>query len=136
MLFDVNVSRISTATLTIRVEAGSKDEAEEKALEEAHDTDFTGCVVDYDFEVGGATEAKVQDTSRTHEEQKTNPYTYDDLARDIADLTPEQRRQPVRMLEPYDEPACLTVAGLEVAGEDREVEGETILHEGEIHLYA
>ena len=33
MLFDVNVSRISTATMTIRVEADSKEEAEEKALE-------------------------------------------------------------------------------------------------------
>jgi hypothetical protein len=136
MLFDVNVSRIATATLTIRVEAGSKDEAEEKALEEAHDTEFTGCVTDYDFEVGGATEAKAQDTSRTQDEQKMNPYTYDDLARGIADLTPEQRGQPVRMLEPYDEPACLAVAGMEIAGEDKEVEGEVILHEGEVHLYA
>jgi len=58
MLFDVNVSRIATAALTIRVEANNKEEAEEKAMEEAHDTDFTGCVVDYDFEVGGATEAR------------------------------------------------------------------------------
>jgi len=53
MLYDVNVSRISTATLTLRVEASSKEEAEEKAIEQAHDTDFAGCVTDYDFESGG-----------------------------------------------------------------------------------
>ena len=54
MLYDVNVSRLSTATMTIRVEAGSPEEAEEKAVEQAHDTDFGGCVVDYDFECNGA----------------------------------------------------------------------------------
>ena len=53
MHYDVNVSRISTATLTLRVEAGSKEEAEEKAVEQAHDADFMGCVTEYDFEVGG-----------------------------------------------------------------------------------
>ena len=58
MLHDVSVSRISTATKTIRVEADTKEEAEEKAVEQAHDTDFAGCVVDYDFEVGGVTEAE------------------------------------------------------------------------------
>ena len=63
-------------------------------------------------------------------------YTYDDLAKDIAALTPEQRRQPVRVMEPYDEPACLTVAGLEIADEDKEIEGETVLREGEVHLCA
>ena len=58
MLFDVNVSRISTATMTLRVEADTKEEAEEKAVEQAHDTDFTGCTVEYDFESGTATEVK------------------------------------------------------------------------------
>jgi hypothetical protein len=135
MLYDVNVSRIATATLTIRVEAASKDEAEGKALEEAHDTDFTGCVVDYDFGVGGATEAKTQDKSRTHEEKKMNPYTYDDLARDIANLTPEQRRQAVRLLEPYDDAACLAVVSLAVAT-DRVTCGddEVLLDEGQVYL--
>jgi hypothetical protein len=56
MLYDVNVSRISTATKTIRVEADSPEEAEEKAVEQAHDEDFTGCVVEYDFECSGAVE--------------------------------------------------------------------------------
>jgi hypothetical protein len=56
MLYDVNVTRISTATKTIRVEADSREEAEERAVEQAHDDDFTGCVTEYDFEVGGAME--------------------------------------------------------------------------------
>lgn len=58
MLYDVNVSRISTATLTIRVEADSREAAEEKAVEQAHDEDFGGCCVDYDFECSGAVEVK------------------------------------------------------------------------------
>ena len=58
MLFDVNVSRISTATKTIRVEADSPEKAEEMAVEQAHDEDFTGCVVEYDFESSGAVEVK------------------------------------------------------------------------------
>ncbi len=58
MLYDVNVSRISTATKTIRVEADSREQAEEKAVEQAHDEDFAGCVTDYDFECSGAVEAR------------------------------------------------------------------------------
>ena len=57
MFYDVNVSRISTATRIVRVEADSREEAEERAVEQAHDEDFTGCVVEYDFEVGGIVEA-------------------------------------------------------------------------------
>ena len=58
MLYDVNVTRISTATLTIRVEADSREEAEERAVEQAHDEEFTNCVVEYDFEVAGIEEAR------------------------------------------------------------------------------
>jgi hypothetical protein len=58
MLYDVNVSRISTATKTIRVEADSPEAAEEKAVEQAHDEDYTGCVTEYDFEVAGTAKAK------------------------------------------------------------------------------
>jgi hypothetical protein len=58
MFYDVNVTRISTATKTLRVEAGSREEAEERAVEQAHDEEFTGCVVEYDFEVAGTAEAK------------------------------------------------------------------------------
>ncbi len=68
MLYDVNMTRISTATKTVRVEADNREEAEERAVEQAHDEDFAGCVVEYDFEVGGIVEAKGQDTSRIREE--------------------------------------------------------------------
>ena len=61
-------------------------------------------------------------------------YTYEDLAKDIAALTPEQRTQPVRCLEPYDDPACLEVSGVEIAKEDITVDGEVVLREGEAHL--
>ena len=58
MFCDVNVTRISTATLTIRVEADSREEAEEKAVEQAHDEEFTNCIVEYDFEVAGIEEVR------------------------------------------------------------------------------
>ncbi len=58
MFYDVNVSRISTATKTVRVEADSREEAEEKAVEQAHDEDFAGCVTEYDFECSGAVEVE------------------------------------------------------------------------------
>lgn len=74
MRYDVNVSRISTATLTIRVEADSAEEAEEKAIEAAHDTDFTGCVVDYDFECNGATEAIDEDISQHASDRTAGRY--------------------------------------------------------------
>ena len=54
MLYDVSVSRIGTATMTIRIEADSPEQAEEMAAEQAHDEDFTGCMTDYDFECNGA----------------------------------------------------------------------------------
>ena len=34
MLYDVNVTRISTATKTVRVEADNREEAEERAVEQ------------------------------------------------------------------------------------------------------
>jgi hypothetical protein len=68
MLYDVGVLRTVTATRYIRVDANSREEAKERVVEQAHDEDFTGCVVEYDFEVGGALEATDQDTSRTGEE--------------------------------------------------------------------
>ena len=54
MLFDVPVNRISTATKTIRVKADSLEEAEEKALEAARNEEFSGCIVDYEFEAAGS----------------------------------------------------------------------------------
>jgi hypothetical protein len=63
MFYDVNVSRISTATLPLRIEADSPEEAAAKACEMAGDVDFGGCVVDYDFEASGVTEARDRDTT-------------------------------------------------------------------------
>ena len=50
MLQDVSVNRVATATKVIRVDADTMEEAIEKALELARDEDFSGCVVDYDFD--------------------------------------------------------------------------------------
>ena len=127
MLYEVNICRTSTATRTIRVEAANPEEAEQKALEVAGDEDYSGCVVEYDFDASDATPVE--------DDEPVSSYTYDDLAADIAKLTPEQRRQSVRFLEPYDEPACPSVASLAVAtaqvtGDDDEV----LLREGEVYL--
>ena len=64
-----------------------------------------------------------------------NHYTYDDLAREIAALTPEQRCQPVRCLEPYDEPACLEVVSLAVStAETKGSDDDVLLDEGDVYL--
>jgi hypothetical protein len=63
------------------------------------------------------------------------PYTYDDLAKDIAKLTEEQRTQPVHFLEPYDEAACLAVVSLAVAtASAKDGDGDVILDEGQVYL--
>ena len=54
MRWNVTVTRTAVASLDVEVEAETRDEAESKAAEQAHDTDFTGCTVDYEFGVGGA----------------------------------------------------------------------------------
>jgi len=126
MLYEVNICRTSTATRTIRVEASSADEAQEKALEAAGDADFTCAIVEYDFDASDATPVE--------DDELVTPYTYDDLAADIAKLSPEQRRQPVQFLEPYDEPACLQVVSLAVSTAEVEVEDEVLLEEGDVYL--
>ena len=55
MFFDVGVIRTVTATRYIRVEADSREEAENKAVDQAGDEDWDGCVVDYDFDLCGDT---------------------------------------------------------------------------------
>jgi hypothetical protein len=63
------------------------------------------------------------------------PYTYDDLAKDIANLTEEQRRQPVRFLEPYDEAACLAVVSLAVAtARAKDGDCNVLLDTGQVYL--
>jgi hypothetical protein len=127
MLYEVNICRTSTASRTIRIEANSAEEAEEKALERAGDEDYAGCAAEYCFDADGVT--PVEDDN-----EPMPSYTYDDLASDIAKLTAEQRRQPARFLEPYDEPACLAVVSLAVASEEVISEGEVLLKEGEVYL--
>jgi hypothetical protein len=61
MLYDVNVSRISTATKVMRVEADSPEQAEEQSLASAGDEEFAGCITDYDFDGNGV--APVADPS-------------------------------------------------------------------------
>ena len=68
MFYDVGVLRTVTATRHIRVEANSRDEAEEKAVEQAGDEDWNGCVTEYDFDVTDIVEATDQDTSCIQEE--------------------------------------------------------------------
>jgi len=58
MLYEVNVTRTSTATLTIRVEADDRESARGMALELAGEQDFAGCVVDYDFDANDTVEVK------------------------------------------------------------------------------
>jgi hypothetical protein len=66
-----------------------------------------------------------------------NPYTYGDLANDIAKLSTEQRRQCVRLLEPYDDPACLAVVSLAVStAKTKNDEGDLLLDEGDVYLQA
>ena len=62
-------------------------------------------------------------------------YTYERLAKDIAELTAGQRRQPVRFLEPYDEAACLAGASLAVAtAPAKDGDGNVLLDEGQVYL--
>ncbi len=68
MLYDVSVTRTSTASLTIRVEADDPNAARELALELAGDQDFSGCVVDYDFDADDATEVKDENTTDSPDE--------------------------------------------------------------------
>ncbi len=54
MLFDVPVNRISTARKTVRVEADNLEETRKRAMEAARDENFSGCIVEYEFEATGS----------------------------------------------------------------------------------
>ena len=63
------------------------------------------------------------------------PYTYDDLASDIAKLSAEQRAQPVRLMEPYDDAACLSVESLAVStAQTKSDDGDLLLDDGDVYL--
>ena len=48
--------------------------------------------------------------------------TWDDLANWIAQMNPEERKQDVRFIEPYDHPDIWTIQDVERATEDVESE--------------
>ena len=50
MKYEVEVTRISYATITVTVDAESKDEAEELAMDEAYNTSFDEDSADYQIE--------------------------------------------------------------------------------------
>ena len=94
MFYDVSVTRTSTASLTIRVEANDPDAAREKALELAGDQDYTGCVVEYDFDADSAVEVK-DDNAPSHADA-TLPEGYnvaDETAGEV-NLVSEEKRCP------------------------------------------
>jgi hypothetical protein len=55
MRWNVTVTRTAVASRDIEVDADTREQAEAKALEMAGDLDYSGCVVDYDFDVAGST---------------------------------------------------------------------------------
>ena len=63
-------------------------------------------------------------------------YTYEDLAKDIRGMTPEQQQQAVRYLEPYDDdPAAIEASHLvfsdsDIMGED----GVVLIKKNEVYL--
>ncbi len=64
------------------------------------------------------------------------PYTYADLARDIAKLTLEQQAQVVCFCEPYDEADLLQGRGLFVAEADIDINRQdgTTIERGTVYL--
>ena len=94
MFFDVSVTRTSTASLTIRVEADDPDAAREKALELAGDQDYTGCVIEYDSDADDVTE--VGDENAPGRADETLPEGYDvaDETAGEVNLASEEKRCP------------------------------------------
>ena len=50
MKYEVEITRISYATITFGVEANSREEAEEKAMDEAYNTSFDEDTAEYGVE--------------------------------------------------------------------------------------
>ena len=87
MLYDVSVTRTSTASLTIRVEAVSREEAQEKAVQQAHDEDYTGCLIEYDFDADSAVE--VADDNAPDRADETLPEGSDVADESAGEVAPE-----------------------------------------------
>lgn len=59
MRYEVEITRVSYSTLTFGVEANSREEAEEKAMDEAYNTSFDEDNADY--EVQSCVETELDD---------------------------------------------------------------------------
>lgn len=59
MRYEVEITRVSYSTLTFGVEANSREEAEEKAMDEAYNTSFDED--DADYEVQSCVETELDD---------------------------------------------------------------------------
>ncbi len=94
MLYDVNVTRTSTASLTIRVEADDMDSARGAALELAGDQDFSRCVVEYDFDANDAVEVKDENTPDCANETLPEGYDAADETAGEVNLASEEARCP------------------------------------------
>ena len=94
MLYEVNVTRTSTATLTIRVEADDMESARGVALELAGDQDFNGCVFEYDFDANDAVEVKDENTPDCADETMPEGYDVADETAHEVNLASEEARCP------------------------------------------
>ena len=94
MLYEVSVIRTSTASRTIRVEADNPESARGKALELAGDTDYTGCVVDYDFDADGAVEVSDGNSLGSGDESALDNYDASNETADEVTLASEEARCP------------------------------------------
>ena len=59
MKYEVEITRISYSTITFGVEANSKEEGEEKAMDEAYNTSFDEDTADY--EIDSCSESELTD---------------------------------------------------------------------------
>jgi hypothetical protein len=95
MFYDVSVTRTSTATRTIRVEADDMESARRAALELAGDQDCSGCVVEYDFDANEVVEVK-DENAQPDCSDETMPEGYDvaDETAGEVNLASEEARCP------------------------------------------
>jgi hypothetical protein len=94
MFYDVSVTRTSTATRTIRVEADDMESARGAALELAGDQDYSGCVVEYDFDANEVTEVKDENTPDCADETMPEGYGVADETAGDVNLASEEARCP------------------------------------------
>jgi hypothetical protein len=141
---NIHVVVVNVEGLTNQVETRmSKEQAIDLAVELASDQcDSPKDIIRAELVSNGGFTAPNGDVTVTIHEcdppmlsrQEKVRYSWDHLAAEIASMPPELRAQPVRVMEPYDEPACLEPSGIDVCKENVEVDGEVVLKEGEVYL--